>query len=444
VPLRLHVIERVATLRERLKAASKEGGERFEHADVIALTLLRAGVFRMRELVNPAHGDVSSGIRTLSPPSLVNAAVRCAQSDYSRWPISEITRARTPLEQAIDLSLHGKRQPEQARLIGLRGPEVDCDPRYRDVYALLLRDADPNTLFSSPDGSPTGTVTEVRLRCHAQLKRIDILESENLGGLSRAHLLQVREGLERSLTPNKTAAPQPSAPATSQGLPLITSVVPVGTAAATEDKRAARDSGTFISAVAPPPETPHVDRPTISLQPITRLSVAPPPPPPDAARIASAESGPRVVSVRPSTAAHEQALLEAAEPLLAQSRWRNLRMLLAADSSRASKLTPVLALLYAISLKEDQTLGKEKTDSAASPARAAETLAISVFRQLFGLQDSSVIALMFAKRLLRRRPLDWKQKPPVSVSAMLVGGALLLGALVGFLLHPKLLGLFWK
>lgn len=477
VPLRLHVIDTVATLRERLRSAvATENPERVEHPDVIALSLLRAGVFRMRELTNPAHGDLTAGVRTLSPPSLVNAAVRCAQSDYSRWPVTEITRARTPLEQAIDMSLHGKRTPEQARALALRGPEVDCDPSYRDVYTLLLRDADPNALFSAADGSKAGTVSEVRLRCHAQLKRVDVLESESLGGLSRAHLLQVREGLERTLAllpaPESNSSrpapapavgylaqgqanvradepPPPAAPVvepesaepqpTAAGLPLVTSEVPIGTAAASEEIRSARESGTFISSGAPPGDikalTPP-DRPTITLQPAVAASASATPPPPPRASL-SAKAG---------LNAREQSLLKSAEPLIEQGRWRNLRMLLAADSTHASSLPPVLALLYAIALKEDQSLAKEAHDAAASPAGAAETLAIAVIRQLFGLAETSVIAVMFAKRLLRRRPsqIDWKQKPPASVSAMLVGGALLLGALVGFLLHPSLLGLFWK
>jgi len=173
----------------------------------------------------------------------------------------------------------------------------------------------------------------------------------------------------------------------------------------------------------------------MTLQPAITASASAAPPPP-----------PRVSLPAKGLNAREQSLLKAAEPLIEQSRWRNLRMLLAADSTHASTLPPVLALLYAIALKEDPSLAKESHDPGASPAGASETLAIAVFRQLFGLAETSVIAVMFAKRLLRRRPsqIDWKQKPPASVSAMLVGGALLLGALVGFLLHPSLLGLFWK
>jgi hypothetical protein len=148
---------------------------------------------------------------------------------------------------------------------------------------------------------------------------------------------------------------------------------------------------------------------------------------------------------KPALTVHERALLDAAGPLLEQSRWRDLRLLLAADNMSAANLPPVLALLYAVALKEEQLQSRHsKHDPFAGQAGAAESLAISVVQKLCGLQEPSVVSVMIAKRLLRRRPLDWKQKPPASVSAMLVGSALLLGALVGFLLHPSLLGLFWK
>jgi hypothetical protein len=148
---------------------------------------------------------------------------------------------------------------------------------------------------------------------------------------------------------------------------------------------------------------------------------------------------------KPALTVHERALLDAAGPLLEQSRWRDLRLLLAADNMSAVNLPPVLALLYAVALKEEQLQSRHsKHDPFAGQAGAAESLATSVVQKLCGLQEPSVVSVMIAKRLLHRSPLDWKQKPPVSVSAMLVGSALLLGALVGFLLHPSLLGLFWK
>jgi hypothetical protein len=213
VPLSGTTIDSVRTLRARLRAAlPAKSTDRLEHPDVIALSLLRSGAFRMHQLQNPTHADVPAGVRSLTPPSLVNAAVRCAHSDLSHWPLSEIARARTPLEQAVDVSLHGKRPPELARALALHGPEVDCDERFRDVYELLLRDPD----LLTADAWSSAPVSEVRLRCHAQLKQVDALEADNLGGLCRAQLLQTRERIERVLAllpaPDSSASRAPPPP----------------------------------------------------------------------------------------------------------------------------------------------------------------------------------------------------------------------------------------
>jgi hypothetical protein len=391
---------------------------------VIALTLLRSGAFRMRELQTPLHAEVGPAVRTLSPPSLVNAAERCAHSDFSRWPLTAIARARTPLEQAIDVSLHGKRAPELARVLALHGPEADCDERFRDVYELLLRDSD----LLSADAASSSPVSEVRMRCHTQLKRVDALEADNLGGLCRAHLLQTRERIERALA--LLPAPEAAKDRVTPPPPPPSPAPPVGYLGAGQSLAPARPS-----LVPRPPASPSL--------------------PPTAAVVAAEEEElldlpelPPLDPMKPESpqqSAHERALLDAAGPLLEQSRWRDLRLLLAADNSSAAQLPPALALLYAVALKEDQLQSRHsKHDPVAFQAGAAESIAISVVRKLFELPEASVISVMIAKRLLRRRPLDWKQKPPVRVSAMLVGSALLLGALVGFLLHPSLLGLFWK
>jgi len=133
--------------------------------------------------------------------------------------------------------------------------------------------------------------------------------------------------------------------------------------------------------------------------------------------------------------------LSAAEPLFTQSRWGELRQLLTSKGGDPGKLAPTLALLYAIALKEDTSLS---ADEGQKPLAHAESIGMSVLSRLFGLPENSVAVVLITKRLLRRRPLDWKQKPPARISLMLAFSALLLGALVGFLLHPKLLGLFWK
>ena len=446
-------LDSVKTLRAKLRAAMPaESSDRLEQPDLVALTLLRAGAFRMRQQHEPTHAEVGPAVRTLSPPSLANAAVRCAHSDFSRWPLSAIARARTPLEQAMDVSLHGKRSPEQARLLALRGPEADCDERFRDVYELLLREPE---LLSS-DASTPAPLSEVRMRCHTQLRRIDALEADNLGGLCRAHLLQARERIERALAllpapetgpSRKTPPPPPTSPGPPVGYlgagqslaPARTSLSARATGSVPPTVSLKPNAAEAVVSLVPDdsaaaeelleiPELGPLDRPTLT-DPARRA--APPPP--------------QVAQAKPALTASERKLLDAAGPLLEQSRWRDLRLLLAADHASASGLPPVLALLYAVALKEDQLQGRQqKHEPPAGPTGAAESIAISVVQRLFELPEASVISVMIAKRLLRKRPLDWKQKPPARVSAILVGSALLLGALVGFLLHPSLLGLFWK
>lgn len=518
-------IDTVGTLREVLRvAALGHTSDRLQHPDVLALTLLRSGVFRMRQLQSPAHTDLNAGVRTLSPPSLVNAAVRCAHSDFSRWPLSAITRARTPLEQTIDVTLHGKRTPELARTLTLHGPESDCETRFRDVYSLLLRDPD---LLSTDVISPA-PVGEVRLRCHAQLKQVDALEMENLGGLCRAHLLQTRERIERVLAllpaPDANASLSVQAPPAppvgylgpSQSLSpgkstqSLRAVAPGATTSLAPGDRVPgsrsvdRGAGSSLapagSSLAPgaagtvsrglgdladaslaagaraPGTSPEHAAGAASLAPgaaqpgallggaAAKLSLAPggvisiTPTSAEPARSLSPDGDRPTLSVdpvqavtappapaKPAMTAQQRALLDTAGPLLEQGRWRDLRVLLADDNTTGANLPAPLALLYAVALKEEQSQATHsKHDPFAGQAGAAEAIAISVVQKLFELPEPGVISVMIAKRLLRKRPLDWKQKPPTRVSAMLVGSALLLGALVGFLLHPRLLGLFWK
>lgn len=284
------------------------------------------------------------------------------------------------------------------------------------------------------------------MRCHAQLKRVDALEADNLGGLCRAHLLQSRERIERALA--FLPAPESTASRLTTPPPPPSPAPPVGYLGAGQSIAPARPSMSIratgsmppmqLSAASPVafvPEQPLVAEDLLEIPELPPLDTEP----------AKLEAPAVPAPPKPAFNVEERALLEAAEPLLQQSRWRDLRLLLALDSASAETLPPVLALLYAVALKEDQLQSKHsKHDPFAGQAGAAESIAISVVQKLFALPEASVIPVMMAKRLLRRRPLDWKQKPPARVSAMLVGSALLLGALVGFLLHPRLLGLFWK
>lgn len=362
--------------------------------DVLTLALLRSGAFRMHgELVAP-QTEVRSGIRTLSPPSIVSAVARCAQSSFEDWPVSALTRARSPFEQAIDECLHGKRPPDTARALALIGPEADGDPNYRDVYAVQLTSNFAQALWLGGDAARPPTLSELRLRCHATLKQLDTLESEHTGGLARVQLLQTRAQVERAL--GMLPSPESS------------SVKPVPVASVTPAP--ANDAAPKAAEPAPKPAEPQ----------------------PTAAGAAPAE---RISRVHAAAAP----VLQAAEALMLQARWAELRTLLTNNAKDPAQLPPALALAYAIALKEDTN-----ADDTHKPALNADSFGIRVMSQLLALPEQSALVVLIAKRLLRRRPLDWNQKPPGRVSALLVISALLVGAMVGLLVYPTLLPLLWK
>jgi hypothetical protein len=382
----------VRVLRARLRESvpTHTGGKPL-NPDVLTLALLRSGAFRIQGDVPSAQPDMRSGIRTLSPPSIVSAVVRCAQSAFDDWPVSALGRARSPLEQAVDDCLHGKRAPEQARALALQGPEADCDPALSQVYAMQLgSNFGPQLLLGGDMGKPA-SLSELRLRCHATLKQLDVLEAQHSGALARVQLLQTRAQVERALG----MLPSP-------------------------------DSGSLRPVPAP-----------ANANDSARTKVTPLVPAAESAR-------PAVVSSQPTAAARERpaaidpAQLRAAEPLLQQARWAELRTLLTSKISDPAQLPPALALAYAIALKEDTS-----TEDTKKPVNA-DTFGMRVMSQLLGLPEQSALIVLIAKRLLRRRPLDWNQKPPGRISALLVVSALLVGAMVGLLLYPKLLPWLWK
>ena len=385
-------ISSVRVLRARLREALPPSttGKPL-NPDVLTLALLRSGAFRIPDEKNDRPSDTRAGIRTLSPPSIVNAVVRCSHRAYDEWPVSALGRARSPLEQAIDECLHGKRPAEAARALALSGPEADCDPRYAEVYALTLASSFAQPQWFGGDNARPRSVSELRLRCHSALKRLDELEVEHPNALARVHTLQLRAQVERALSM------LPSPEATSSQKPP-----------------------------EPPPPAPANDT-------APRQVVAPAAPAP-----------------QPTAAAHpahkrldatESSLLTAAEPLLQQARWAELRELIHARGGDPAHLPAVLALMYAIALKED---AGSYSEQAKKPGHNPDVLGIRVMSQLLALPEQSPTVVLIAKRLMRRRPLDWRQKPPARVSALLVMGALLAGALVGVLLHPWLLALLWK
>jgi hypothetical protein len=362
-------------------------------SDAVCLALLRSGAFRMAGRTSMVPTDLRAGIRTLSPPSIAAAVVRCAHSSFDDWPVTALSRAHTPLEQSIDEYLHGRRAPALARALCLQGPAAECDPAHAEIYALYLRACGSTQPFPSLEGARGAGFAEMRTRCHELGKRVDALEERANAPLARMQLWQVRAQLERTL-----------------------GLLPKWDAA--------------VSGKPPrPPQTPPI--PPAALRSSLKPEAA-------SARIESPRPAPAT-----ATAAPDAALLASVEPLVHQGKWQELRGLLAARAGDAQTLPPVLALLYAIALKEDERGAAIGGDG--KPSAHAEQLGIRAVSQLLAMPEDSATAIVIAKRTLRmRRPLDWNQKPPARVSLLLVIAALLAGAFVGLLLHPSILNLFWK
>jgi hypothetical protein len=389
-----------ARLRETISAQAKPPEQ---SADTFTYALLRSGALRMSGPLPALAPEQRKAAHSLSPNSLANAAVRCAQSNFDAWPLSALTRARTPLEQSIDDYLHGKRPPETARALALSGPEAEIDARQAEVYALHFGASGGQPLWLGAEHTRGVTVGDLRMRCHGLLKRVAALEAEHVAALPRMQLLQTRAQVERALV--MLGGDGRTGLSSNPAAPLISS--------------------------APP---------SSSSQPAQRIVSSAPP-----QRVASGrpEREPVALQASPAPAlqASELALMSAVEPMLESGKWHELRTLIEARGGDPRKLPAALGLLYAIALKEDRAADPAETNKFAIQADA---LGIHAMSQLLSVAEQSATALVIAKRLLRRRPLDWNQKPPARVSVLLVLAALLFGAVVGFVLHPGLLSPFWK
>jgi hypothetical protein len=118
--------------------------------------------------------------------------------------------------------------------------------------------------------------------------------------------------------------------------------------------------------------------------------------------------------------------LEEVEGLLRANDWDGvLRALGPAD--QAGRLPPNLGLLYAIARKEKET----STDKGSD----ATDLAIRCAAGLLGVAPESPLALVVAKRIVRKNPVAWQKAPapPARVSAMIMLAALAIGGAIGWL-----------
>ncbi len=379
--------ETVRDIRERLHELLPEN-EALPAAssDALTLALLRAGAVKLPGRMSLPPPDLRSVMSSLAPPSLAAAVDRCARQSYEAWPISAQVQRSDERAKILDDYLHGARPAELAKAVVLQGPVAEARTLAADLVLQCFRAecAHPRAWLGLPLAASDH---ELRTACHALHQRIEA----QLAPESPAHARLLAMDLQARLQSVLAQTP--------------------------EHEPALED------AVPPPP--PSAARGA-------RHSKAPPPPP-------------RLVTSIPPPAKRGDAalaLVPEVEQLLQQGKWRQLRALLGTRESDPTKLAPALGLLYAIALKED---GPPDESAGQSAKRLeADTLGIRAMSQVLGVSEESATALVLAKRMLRRRPIEWNQKPPARISVLLILVALAIGAGVGLLLSPGLINLPWK
>ena len=205
-------------------------------------------------------------------------------------------------------------------------------------------------------------------------------------------------------------------------------------------------------AASPPPIAPPVPPPPAILvpPPAAGPSASAPPiaQPPAVVAPTATVTAPAAVVARitpdPLTAAapapddSDRALLAEVEPLVHQGRWLELIELVTKREPDALRLSPRLQLLYAVALKEAPSTG-----ASPRPNVDPDLLGVRAIAALLRLPGQSTTALMIAKRVLRRRPLEWQREPPRRVSIVLTLVALALGAAAGLAFSQHLIRLLF-
>ncbi len=125
--------------------------------------------------------------------------------------------------------------------------------------------------------------------------------------------------------------------------------------------------------------------------------------------------------------------LEEIEPFLRAGDWDSVLKVLGPPEN-AGRLPPNLGLIYALARKEKEPVGAT-TDARAAKGMDVTDLAIRCTAGLIGVPADSALALVVAKRLIRKNPVGWQQRPapPASVSAIIIVIALVLGGTIGWL-----------
>lgn len=116
------------------------------------------------------------------------------------------------------------------------------------------------------------------------------------------------------------------------------------------------------------------------------------------------------------------------EKLVERGAWPEVDRLLVPEGAEPWTLPPVLRLLWAVSAKE----------TGRSPKGAApDSVAILAAAELLGVEPKSPLALVVAKRIVRKRSIAERPAPKPWVSALMVVLSIAIGGLVGWFLSLR-------
>jgi hypothetical protein len=151
---------------------------------------------------------------------------------------------------------------------------------------------------------------------------------------------------------------------------------------------------------------------------------------------AAAAAPPAAVALPPSA----DARTELAAKSVAMGDWRRVATDLG-PLDKAGELPPTLALLCALAHHESAP-----EDDDGNQAQRANELAMRSMATLFGVQANNPLALVLAKRLLRKNPSAWRTRPapPAKTSFLIVAATLAIGSGIGWLLTSPMGRYFYR
>jgi len=376
------------------------------------------------------------------------------------------------LEEAIDRRLLLNAGSRDARDRALSGAEAEAQEESAELHALYLTTMSNRDHRSALRAAQNASHTEIRRAYHERLDELDRVSTGVPGDNCLA--LELRARLDTARAQVLPAEPEslPSIPAVELLAADLQSDPPDTGPLEARDSlrappsappRAERRSSDAPQDLSEPPE-PLSDPPEM-------LSAPPPsgPPPPPTTPTASTPPPVPTASLAPSLPpvlvtsgdgtspmpADLLALTPASQPessapvlsaedvaatdaILEQGNWRTLLDSLDGRDGQPDDLPAPHRLLYAIALKETSIDGAQ-----ATKRRSPEKMSIGALGEMMHVATDTATVRIVARRVLRRRPLQWQKPPPRGLTFVLAAIALVLGVGGGLLFTGEILELLW-